>query len=129
MGHDSMHAAIGDQHATAAADARITASLEKLNAGDDQADEDDGQGDDDDDDGASGAAVPASSEAACGPLWPDRRSDSLRGAGYRRGSGPVTWAGAERAGDGNRTRIVSLGRAEARASRPGPALTRPLDRG
>jgi hypothetical protein len=61
MGHDSMQAAIGYQHATAAADARITASLEKaLNAGDDQADEDDGQGDDDDDDGASGAAVPAS---------------------------------------------------------------------
>ena len=88
MGHDSMHAAIGDQHATAAADARITASLEKLNAGDDQADEDDGQGDDDDDDGASGAAVPASSEAAwahCGPTGdPTRFGELATGGGVGR---------------------------------------------
>lgn len=59
MGHDSMQAAIGYQHATAAADARISAALERaLNAGDDQADEDEDQGDDDEDDGLSGALVP-----------------------------------------------------------------------
>jgi integrase len=55
MGHDSMQAAIGYQHATAAADARIAAALEKaLKPDEHQADEAD-----DDDDGASGVLVPA----------------------------------------------------------------------
>ncbi len=41
MGHDSMQAAIRYQHATAAADARIAATLEAaLNPADDQADDD-----------------------------------------------------------------------------------------
>jgi hypothetical protein len=49
MGHDSMQAATGYQHATAAADARTRRALEKsLNADDGEAAEHD-QGDDDDD--------------------------------------------------------------------------------
>jgi integrase len=67
MGHDSMQAAIGYQHATAAADARIAAALEtalhaeNAQAGEhkDQADENGGQGDDDGDGGASGVPIPA----------------------------------------------------------------------
>jgi integrase len=59
MGHDSMQAAIGYQHATAAADARITAALEgALSSGVDQVD-DGRQGDEDDDGGASGVLAPA----------------------------------------------------------------------
>jgi hypothetical protein len=55
-----MQAAIGYQHATAAADARIAEALEKaLNGAGDQADDDSDQGDGDDDDGASGVLVPA----------------------------------------------------------------------
>jgi integrase len=63
MGHDSMQAALGYQHATATADTRIAAALEAaLNPDDDHADDaDQDQGDDqgDDDDGAAGALVPA----------------------------------------------------------------------
>lgn len=59
MGHDSMQAAIGYQHATAAADARITAALEQaLSSGAGKLDAE-GQGDDDEDGGALGALVPA----------------------------------------------------------------------
>lgn len=52
MGHDSMQAAIGYQHATAAADDRIAAALE---AGLAEATGNDGQADEDDD----GGPIPA----------------------------------------------------------------------
>ena len=58
-----MQAAIGYQHATAAADARIAAALEKpLNPAEeteDQADDGDDQADDDGDDAAAGVPAPA----------------------------------------------------------------------
>jgi len=84
MGHDSMQAALGYQHATATADARIAAALEAaLDPDEDHADdEDQAQGDDqgdEDDDGAAGALDPGRVTAAlwpvCGP-WAD---SSLRG--------------------------------------------------
>ncbi len=56
MGHDSMQAPLGYQHATAAADARIAAVLEKALT---PADEDDDRADDDGEDGAAGVPVPA----------------------------------------------------------------------
>jgi hypothetical protein len=61
MGHDSMQAALIYEHATAEADARITAALEaEIAALDEDQTESDDQGDDDDgDDGTAGVLVPA----------------------------------------------------------------------
>jgi hypothetical protein len=106
-----MHAAIGYQQATAAADARIAAALEKaLNAEEHYANEADDRATTTMTTGASGVLVPGRLRVGrLARAWPGRRSDSVRRARYRRLGTPVTRAGAQRAGDGNRTRIVSLG--------------------
>ena len=70
-------------------------------------------------------------ERAIGPPCPPGSRPPVQGRGARKGHGhrdgpgngpvertreaPLTWAGALRAGDGNRTRIVSLGRVGASA--------------
>jgi hypothetical protein len=113
MGHDSMQAALGYQHATATADTRIAAALEaalnpmttmpttriKIRVTT----------------RATTMTAPTGrsfrpGDCACvARAWPTDRSEPAGRASYRPGRGPVTWAGTRRAGDGNRTRIVSLG--------------------
>jgi integrase len=114
MGHDSMQAALGYQHATATRRTpgsrppwrrrstpmttmpttrikiRVTTRATTMTA-------------------PPGRSFRPGDCACVARAWPTDRSEPAGRASYRRGRGPVTWAGTRRAGDGNRTRIVSLG--------------------